>query len=165
MLGDVFEQIGEQLRELPKEVGTEVVAQVKGKKQDDNQKKSGSSNSGSSISDDQNQQQYLQDLYGSSELTPEQTEMKNKQEGKIKINNYKKIQQEIQEYRAKKAQEKTNYEKGMQKGTKAAQTQEEEMELWEKEQKKAEEKKKKQEAISMPGSAQSKSGEQGTVMG
>ena len=30
MLGDVFEQVGETLRDLPKEVGTEVVGQISG---------------------------------------------------------------------------------------------------------------------------------------
>jgi len=87
------------------------------------------------------------------------------QDEKLKKQNYQKIQQDIQEYRAKKQQEVKKYEIGQQQGTEVARDQEEKMELWEKEQKKAEERKKEEEKARLPGSQQSRSGEQGVVMG
>ncbi len=90
--------------------------------------------------------------------------LKKQEDAKIR-NNKNSIEQEIAAYRQKKAQEISAYERGMIQGTQAPKDQQEKMELWEEEQKKAEEKKKKQDAITMPGSAQSRSGEQGVVMG
>jgi hypothetical protein len=162
MNDDIFEQLESDLHDLPEDVGTEMISQVKGTQQ---KQVGDDSNQPLQQSDDANQQQVLDDLYGTSDLTPEQVEQKKKQDNAIKRQMYQKIQQEIQEFRAKKKQEKTEYEIGWQKGTEAARDQEEEQELWEKEQKKAKEKKKDEESITMPGSAQSRSGEQGQVMG
>ncbi len=156
MLNDSFEEIGETLRNLPKEIGTEAIAQVKNNANPkQNQKQS-----------DADYQKYLQDLYGTSDMTSDQIETKKSQDGRIVINNYRKIQQDIQEYRAKKSKQKTKYEIGWQEGTEAARTQEEEMELWEKQQKKALEQKKKRESDARsPGGAAARSGEQGKIMG
>ncbi|MGI5827546.1 MAG: hypothetical protein ACOX6V_00825 [Patescibacteria group bacterium] len=161
MFNDVFENFEKELETLPQEIGTEAVAQAKGANDDTGSQQKPQDQK---MSDDQ-RQKLLDDLYGSSSLTPEQVEAKKKQDMAIKRQNYQKIQQDIQEYRAKKAQELSKQEIGLQKGTEAARDKEEEMELWEKEQKKAEEKKKEREAITMPGSVQSRSGEQGKIMG
>lgn len=162
MFNDVFGEIGETLKSFPSEVGTEAVGQVKGNQKQANQGGQSGQNPGQA---QQQQQQFLNDLYGTSKLTPDQIEMKKKQDGKIQINNYKKIQQEIQEYRAKKKQEKTKYEIGWQQGTDPARNQQEEMEMWEVQQKKAEERKKEEKKANMPGSAQNRGGEKGKIMG
>lgn len=140
MISDVLEESFETIKEMPREIGTEVVGQVKG-----GQKQANQNSTQQNMTGQQDQQNYLNDLYGVSEMTPEQIEMKKKQDGRIQINNYKKIQQDIQEYRAKKQQEKTKYEIGQQEGTETARDQEEEQELWQKQQEEAEKKKKKKE--------------------
>ena len=91
--------------------------------------------------------------------------MKKQQDGKKQTSNYKKIQQDLQAFRASKRQEKSKYEIGQQQGTETARDQKEEMELWEIQKKKAEEKKKKESQSSKPGGAAAKSGEQGKIMG
>lgn len=162
---DAISQSFESLENLPSEIGTEAVSQFKNSSKQQQNQNSQTTNNQSGISDQQHQK-YLDDLYGTSNMTQQQIQQKKAQDGQIRINNYKKIQQEIQEYRAKKSQQKTKYEIGWQQGTEAARTQEEEMELWEKQQKKAEEKRKKEESDRMnPGSAAARSGEQGAKIG
>lgn len=162
MIGDIFEQLESDFKDLPGDIGTEMISQIKGSQQDQH---ASDNNQQLQQSDDPNDQQMLQDLYGASTLTPSQIEQKQKQEDAIKRQRLRQIDQDIQEFRAEKSQEKSKYEIGQQKGTEAARNREEELELWEKEQKKAEEKKQKQDDIMLPGSAQSRSGEQGKVMG
>ena len=175
MLSDAFSQSWDTLESEPQEMGIEGISQIKGddqkkqkKKQDDIQKRFGDKN----LSDKQ-RQQYINDLYGVSDnnkLPLEQMsdqdlmEMKRQRSEQLR-KRYEQLQQEIQQYRAKKQQEKSEYEIGMQKGTEAARTAQEEQELWQKEQEKAKKQKKDEEQARLPGSAQSRSGEQGKVMG
>jgi hypothetical protein len=162
-----FENLEREIVDFPSEMGTEAVAQVKLKGDDSNNKKQDPSSGGlgNNQGDDPQRKQLLDDLYGNPNLSSDQLEQVKNRDNAIKRNMYQKIQQDIVQYRAVKAHEKTAYEKSWQKGTKAANTQQEEMELWEKEQKRLEEAKKKEDAITMPGSQQSRSGEQGTVYG
>ncbi|HGJ64553.1 TPA: hypothetical protein ENS27_04095 [bacterium] len=161
MIGDIFEQLESELHDLPGDIATEMISQVKGNQQDQN-----SNNSNQQLlQNDVNNQQMLQDLYGTSALTSSQIEQKRKQDEAIKRQRLQQINQGIQELRAKKSEEKSKYEIGQQQGTEVARTREEELELWQKEQKKAEERKKERDDIMLPGSAQSRSGEQGKVMG
>jgi len=159
MFDDVIKDSFESLSDLPKDLGMEAIEQIKGGKGQQNQQRQ--------QDDNQSQQQWLEQLYGSSntQLTPQQIELKKKQDNKLKRQAYQKIQQDIQEYRAKKQQEVKKYEIGQQQGTEVARDQEEKMELWEQQQKKVEEQKKEEEAARLPGSQQSRSGEQGVGMG
>lgn len=160
MFDNVFKDSFETLSELPKDMGMEAIEQIKGSKGQQNQQQQ--------QDDSQSQQQWLERMYGTSsgqQLTPQQLEIKKKQDERLKKQNYQKIQQDIAEFRAKRQQEVRKYEIGQQQGTEVARDQEEKMELWEKEQKKAKEKQEKEEKARLPGSQQSRSGEQGVVMG
>jgi len=161
MLDDLLKDSFETLSDLPQDIGVQAIEQIKGSgKQNTNQQQA--------QDDSQLQKQWLEQLYGSSsgqQMTPQQIEMKKKQDEKLRKQAYQQIQQDIQEYRAKRQQELSKYEIGQQQGTEVARNQEEKMELWEKEQKKVEERKKEEEKARMPGSQQSRSGEQGVVMG
>lgn len=166
MTNDILSDTVDSFEKLPGEIIQNAFEQIKGgTKHDPNQTKSDNAGTNLTQANDQNQQQWLKDLYGTSQLTPEQIKLKEEQDNKIKAQNYQKIQQDLAQYRAKKQQEVSKYDAAQQEGTKAVTTQDEKMELWQEQQKKAEEKKKEQERITMAGSAQSKSGEQGVVMG
>lgn len=166
MLTGLWDEIGERLSELPQEIGTEAVAQVKGStKQTHHSGGSSAPNPSDQANADAAQQQYLQDLYGSSSISPQQLEIKRQQDNRIIRNRYNQIQEEIRQYRLKKAQEKSKYEIGWQSLEGTARTKEEEYELWELEQQKAKKKKDDQDAITLPGSKQGRSGEQQKIMG
>jgi hypothetical protein len=161
MLDDLLGDVGESLEKEPREIMNSAFEQIKGgNKQDPKQQKSTQS-----PTDDKAQQQYIQDLYGSSEMTPEQQKIKEEQDKKLKRQAYQKIQQDVQEFRAKNQEEVNKQEIGEQEGLDTARDQEEKMEMWQEQEKKAKEKKKDQDKITLPGSAQSKSGEQGNVIG
>jgi hypothetical protein len=159
MFDDLLKDSFETLSDLPKEIGEQGIEQIKSSNGQQNQQQQ--------QDDTQQHRSWIEQLYGKADpqMTPQQIEMKKKQDEKLKKQNYQKIQQDIQEFRAKKQQEVKKYEIGQQQGTEVARDQEEKMELWEKEQKKAEERKKEEEAARLPGSQQSRSGEQGVVMG
>lgn len=163
--GDFFENV----ETLPKEIGTEAVAQIKGQ---GNSKKQNDDDANKKVAESE-RRRLINLLYGTSDTQGMPlTEMEGpalqqlaKQQQKKHIGNYSDIDNKIAAYRQKKAQEISAYERGMTQGTKGPKDQEEKMELWEEEQKKAEERAKKQKQMTMPGSAQSRSGEQGVVMG
>ena len=164
LLGDFFERV----ETLPSEIGTEAVHQVKGGKKsgDDNSRKD------PKVSEEE-RKKLLNSLYGTSEtegmpiqdMSGEELRAISRQRAGKFRNKRQSIEDEIRAYRAKKAQEISAYERGMTQGTQAPKDQQDKMELWQEEQKKHEEKMKKQKEITMPGSAQSRSGEQGVVMG
>lgn len=173
-LEDMFEQV----EALPKEIGTEAWTQIKGQqKQTQNSDDNNNGGNNNKQQDDQvteaERRRFINELYGKpvtkkmpiAQMSGDQLKNVKKQEDAKIRNNKNQIEQEIVAYRQKKAQEISAYERGMTQGTKGPKDQEEKMELWEEEKKKAEERKKKQDAITMPGSAQSRSGEQGVVMG
>jgi hypothetical protein len=169
MLSDTFKQAFETFEELPGEIGTEAIHQIKGQgkanNSNDSQGKTQDLSNTNDPSKTSNDTSLLNDLYGVQSLSPEQIKLKQEQDKKIQNQMYQKIQQDIAQFRAEKSQVLTAQEAAQQKGTKAVKTQEEKMELWQEEAKKREEEQKKVEDITMPGSQQSRSGEQAQIMG
>lgn len=165
----ILDGVFETLETLPSEIGTEAIHQMglrQQKQGDDNKKQD------PKVSEEE-RRKLFNSLYGIpetkgmplTEMPGEQLRMLQRQrQGKFR-GKRQSIEQEIAAYRQKKAQEISAYERGMTQGTKAPKDQQEKMELWQKEQKKREEEMKKREKAAMPGSQQSRSGEQGVVMG
>ena len=154
MSSNIFGQIGEKLRNIPREVGTEVVGQFKGGQ------KQQSSSAQDPAQAAQQQQNFLQDLYGVSPLTEEQTEQRKKQENKKKTQMYEAIQDSIKRFRAEESQKVSKHEAAQEEGAKAVETQEERQELWQEQQEKAKKRKEEQEKATGPGSKAAMGGEQ-----